>query len=363
MKIKTDILQKIVAKAMKGVGFNRLIPLSCLMQVDYYGDYIYILTTNGSEFLRVSHGLGSDVCPIERIESFTVYADTFSKLVSKLTAEETTINVKNNILYIESGKGKYQIELPLDSEGNSINFPMPDLIQVPNENSTDYRIGISQIRNIISMCKPALDVSNVSCYSNYYVSNEVIATNRKKIVYMQNLGIDIKEPILINPIAMDLMGLIETDNIGIYRSGNELMFGDLCTKVYTKCVDNISDFAVDAIKGLVNTDFENQITVDKNELLDALDRISVLSSSNSIRPYLTFSSNGMSISSEQADELIDVQNFTGGAEFTCRVDVDLLKPMLKAQTGATVTIAYGLPSAIKLIDTLAVSLVALESDE
>ena len=53
-----------------------------------------------------------------------VQVEQFSKLIGKMTCETISLEVNDGILNVK-GNGDYKIELPLDEEGNTIQFPDP----------------------------------------------------------------------------------------------------------------------------------------------------------------------------------------------------------------------------------------------
>ena len=53
LKVKTAVLQSMVAKAIKGAGNNKLIPITSLMSFRVVGKELHIITTDGTNYLVI----------------------------------------------------------------------------------------------------------------------------------------------------------------------------------------------------------------------------------------------------------------------------------------------------------------------
>ena len=52
MQIKTELLQKMVAKAIQGSSFNKMKPLTSLIGIEVKGKDLTLTTTDGSNQLK-----------------------------------------------------------------------------------------------------------------------------------------------------------------------------------------------------------------------------------------------------------------------------------------------------------------------
>ena len=110
LTIKTVKLKEMVAKAVKGVGNNKLIPLTSLMAIELKDATLTLITTDATNYLYISEDkvVGEDFYVV-------VDANVFSKLISKMTCEDVTLEIKSDIIALQvKGNGTYKIELPLD---------------------------------------------------------------------------------------------------------------------------------------------------------------------------------------------------------------------------------------------------------
>ena len=104
LSIKTTILQEMVSRVIKGASQNKLIPLTSLMAIQLKSGKLTLITTDASNTLYIMQDKveGDDfycVMPVEQ----------FSKLVSKMSSENITLLLDNNILTI-NGNGIYKID-------------------------------------------------------------------------------------------------------------------------------------------------------------------------------------------------------------------------------------------------------------
>ena len=359
LTINTSTLQSMVAKAMKGASCNKMIPLTGLMAIHLNKEMhrLTLLTTDATNYLYVREN------KVEGDEFYVVIqAEMFAKLISKMTCEKVTLELKDNTLIVK-GNGKYSIELPLDEEGELIKYPNP-MSGKALVGDTET-VNLSTIKLILNTAKSALaNTLEVPCYTGYYVGNKVVATDTYKIC-----GINIKlwdEPALVSPEMMSLLDIFTEEKIAVYRDGNTMVFNtDNCT-VYGSLMDSIDDYQIEAIDGLLEQGFESSCKLTKSALLQLLDRLALFVSpydKNGV--YLTFTKDGLQIESKQANsvELIPYAESEGFRDFTCCVDIEMFHSQVKANTGDAITIHYGEENAIKITDGNVAQVVALLEDE
>lgn len=357
MTINTSTLQGMVAKAMKGASCNKMIPLTGLMAIELKANRLTLTTTDATNYLYVRE---------DKVEGEDFYvvvqAEMFAKLISKLTCEKVSLELKDNTLMVK-GNGKYSIELPLDEEGELIKYPHP--LGGKTFVGDTATVNLSTIKLILNTAKAALaDTLEVPCYTGYYVGSKVVATDTYKIC-----GIDIQlwdEPALISPEMMNLLDIFTEEKIAVYRDDNIIVFNTTNCTVYGTLMDSIDDYQFDAIDGLLEQGFDSSCKITKSALLQLLDRLALFVSpydKNGV--YLTFTRDGLQIESKQANSVetisyVESDNFH---DFTCCVDIEMLHSQVKANTGDGITIHYGEDNAIKIADGNVVQVIALLEDD
>lgn len=357
LTIKTDTLQDLVAKSMKGASCNKMIPLTGLMAVELKDHTLTLITTDATNYLYVRQ---------EKVDGEDFYvvvqAELFSKLVSRLTCGVVVLELSDNALTIK-GNGTYRMELPLDEEGEPVRYPDP--LHSDTELDSVGTVHLSTVKLILNTAKAALaDSTDILCYTGYYVGNKIVATDTYKIC-----GIDIEifdEPALVAPSTMNLLDIFVDENIEVSRKNNTVVFDSASCTVYGKLMDCLSDFQIDVIGDLLNQEFGSTCKVSKASLLQLLDRLVLFVSAydkNGI--YLTFTRNGLQIDSKQANssELIQYTESRNFVDFTCCIDIEMFRSQVKANTGDAIEIHYGEENAIKLTDGNVTQIVALLEDD
>lgn len=365
LTINTAQFQNMVAKAVKGAGMNSDLFITQLMSIKLEKNLLTLETTDNNNYLYVR----ADKVPGEDF-SVVVQADKFSKLISKLTCENVTLEVKSKEGELDKlvvkGNGKYVLELPYDEEGELIDFPDP-VEEKNNEgdfwNSTELQL--STIKHILSTAKAALLVGKDDmCYADYYCGDRVVATDTYKIC-----GIDIKlfdEPKLISPQLMDLLDVISTETILVRHKDDIVIFETGEVIVYGTVDEGIEDYKIDAISGLIDEQFPSSCKIEKQPLVQMLDRLSLfvdVFDKNSV--YLTFTKEGLMVSSKQdsGSETIPYKESQNFNDYTCCLDIDLFKTQVKAYQSDVIEILYGKENSIKFVLGNTKQIIALADDD
>ena len=360
----TALFQEMVAKAIKGAGMSNDLYITQLMSISLKDNRLTLETTDNNNYLYVSQDkvAGDDF-------SVVVVADKFSKLISKLTCENVTLEIplaKAGELdkLVVKGNGKYTIELPYDENGELIEFPDP-VSESSDKLWNTGEVQLSTIRHILNTAKASLLVGKEDmCYSDYYVGDRVVSTDTYKIC-----GINIKmfdEPKLISPQLMDLLDVMSSENIDIRYDSETVIFETGDVTVYGLVEEGISDYQIDAISGLLDEDFPSSCKIEKQSLLQMIDRLSLfvdVFDKNSV--YLTFTNDGLMISSKQdsGSEVIPYSESSNFKPYTCCLDIDLFKTQVKAYQDDMIELFYGKDNSIKMVNGNTVQIVALAEDD
>ena len=367
LTINTAQFQNMVAKAVKGAGMNSDLFITQLMSISLKNNLLTLETTDNNNYLyiRQTKVAGEDF-------SVVVPAEKFSKLISRLTCQETTLEIQSKggelDKLVVKGNGKYVIELPYDEEGNLIDFPDPvEATLDKGEFWSNTELQLTTVKHILSTAKAALLVGKDDmCYSDYYCGERVVATDTYKIC-----GIDIKifdAPKLISPQLMDLLDVMTTETISVmYRDDSDIVIFDTPEVVVYGTVDEgIEDYKIDAISGLIDEQFPSSCKIEKQPLMQMLDRLSLfvdVFDKNSV--YLTFTKEGLMVSSKQdsGSEIIPYKESTDFNDYTCCLDIDLFKTQVKAYQADFIEILYGKENSIKMVQGNTKQIIALADDD
>lgn len=355
--IKTDKFKEMVSRSIKGASCNKLIPLTSLMSVELKKKTLTLITTDSTNYLYIREN------KVEGEDFYvTVPVDTFSKLISRMTCETISLEVKDGSLEV-SGNGKYLIELPQDENGDMIKFPDP-LAKV--KASPLGEIKSTTIATILNTAKPALATTlEIPCYTGYYVGEKVIATDTYKIC-----GINerlLKDDCLISPEMMNLLAVMTTEKISVDSKDDILIFSSPDCVVYGPIMDGIEDFQIDAITGLLESEFPSKCKFAKSAILQLLDRLSLFVNEDYDKSgiFLTFTKEGLIIRSKSSsgEELIPYHESDNFKDFVGCINIGYLQSLVKAQVSDMVEMHYGEENAIKMIDGNVIQIIALMDED
>lgn len=343
LQIKTDILKDMVSRAIKGAGCNKLIPLTSMMSIELKAGTLILHTTDMTNhlYIKTSNIAGDDFY-------VTIQVEQFSKLISKLTCENVELELKSNALEVR-GNGRYSIELPLDENGELIQFPDP---AAKSDLPVIKTIDLAIVKSILNVAKPSLAVTlEVPCYTGYYVGDSVMTTNRAIVcnIDMNLLG----TPVLISSEMMDLLDIMEYEKIEVRLEGEIIQFSTPDCVVYGYLMNDIDSYAVKDINSFLQTsrEMDSFCKVSKSAMLALLDRIALFTQEYDNRAIqLTFTPQGINISSKKTDgtetiEYVESQNFK---PFTVLMNVDSFITQIKAYPLDALEIHYGNPMFITL---------------
>ena len=339
---QTTTLQEMVSKAVHCVSNNKLIPLTSLISLSVKDKTFTLITTDATNYFYVSAPT-----PIECEDfEFSVFADTFVRLIQKMTCETVSLSVENNVFIIE-GNGTYKMELPLDESGKPIKFP-----KKVNESSFANKVcsvAAQSIKDVVSSHKSSLAVDmQIPVLVNYFFGEDcVITSNRKTICYKESSLL--AGDVLLNPITVDMITSLENVDVAVYETEDAIIFKTDTDVIYSPKV--IGDFPVDKIKVLINQQFDSRYSVSRKVMLDVLDRLSLFVSSYDKKAInMTFTEEGILISSAKSNgaELVKFSSCDNYKPFECTINIELLQNALNAQTEDFVDVYFGCPVGVKL---------------
>lgn len=350
LTISTTRFQALLNKAVKGASCNKLIPMTSLIAIKLQNNTLTLTTTDATNYLcLIENNVAGDEFYV------AVQVDLLSRLVSKMTCDEITLEIVDNSLDV-IGNGKYQIEIPLEDDGSLVKLPDPiESFEKDNKvGSVDSSVILTTLTSVKSALATTMDYPWFTCY---YVGDSVTATDAYTVSnYKQGF---LKDPLLIDSTVMDLLGLF-IGNIDMYVKGDKMLFESTTGIVLGTIPNGIEHYSIDAINELVNQEFDYSCTIVKSSLLNLLDRISLfVGVYDNDTITLSFSKDGLEVKSKYANEMIDYTESGAAGEFVCRTDVNTLTTQIKAQTGSEIVIEYGRDNAIKIVDGDITSVVAL----
>ena len=251
--IQTELMKDVVARAIKGAGNNKLIPITSMMCIELKDGELTVITTDATNYLYIKeqHVAGDDFYVV-------VDANQFAKLVSKMTCEIITMTVDEKLYTMKvKGNGNYTIELPLDEDGEPVKFP-----DAYAKCTNVVECNRSTIMAILETIKPALAVTMENPqYTAYYMGDKVVATDSYKIASLAIPMFD--TPRLISSEFLDLVAVMRAEKIMVNMSDTDIVFETPDCTIVGKFVDGIDDFAIEPITNLIEQEFDSHCGVPK----------------------------------------------------------------------------------------------------
>ena len=355
MKVVTSRMKDAVNKAIKGAGFNNLIPITSMIGIKLSDGKLRLLTTDMTNTLciiidKVS-GVDMDI---------TVDADKFGKLIAKTTSEDIELIVINDVLSVKAN-GTYKIPLIADEEG-LVTFPA--LSETKGKTTNVKLTSIMQAYNI-NKSALAKTLENPAL-TGYYYGDMVISTDANVITFNDFKMFEQDEPLLISPQLMQLLTLNKQEDIKLIADKTLLTFIADDIIVQGAVMEGIEYFPADDVKAYLDEAFTSSCKVPKDLLLATLDRLALF-----IEPYdkdgayFTFGRKGINIHSKKdaSTEIINYVESKNFEPFMCCVDIPMLKEQLQANPDDTVKICYGNENALKIESGKVTQVIALLEDE
>ena len=343
--IHTPILQLMVAKAVKGAGNNKLLPITSLMALELHDGVLTLKTTDATNTLYIDGKVISG-------ESFyaVVSVDLFSKLVAKFTCDTVTMQVENQALLV-NGNGDYTLEMPVE-DGEIVHFPDP--LESDVERTNVKTVKVAMLKNMYDKCSASVAVTlEEPCYTGYYMMpDKCITTDTLRACGVAGELED--NAVLLSPSMMSLVNVFTDELVTIAECGNYRLFVSDSCRLYGPVMDDIDEYQIDAISGLLYEDkYPNECKLRRDALMEVLDRIALFVTTYENRAVaITFTKDGVMVSNmrHSGTEMIVYEDAGEHSAFECMVDVQMLFTPLKALSGDVITVCYGLDNALRIVD-------------
>lgn len=358
MKVVTSRMKEAVNKAIKGAGFNNLIPITSMIGIKLEGGKLRLFTTDMTNTLCIiiDKVSGGDM-------DITVDADKFGKLIAKTTSEDIELIVIDDVLSVKAN-GTYKIPLISDEEG-LISFP--DINLLKDIKPIDCYTKLSSVMQAYNINKSALAKTLENpALTGYYCGDTVISTDADVITFNGFKMFDNDEPILISAQQMQLLTLNTKEDIVVYIGKASIQFVTDDVVIDGALMEGIEDFPANEVNAYLDEAFTSSCKVPKDLLLSVLDRLALF-----IEPYdkngayFTFGRKGINIHSKKdaSTETINYVESKDFEPFVCCVDIPMLKEQLQANPDDTVKICYGNENALKIESGKVTQVIALLEDE
>jgi len=348
MILKIEDVKKVCSKLLYAVDSDGLSIVTELIELKASNNSLEMSVTNKEYFVKT-------VIPIESDEEFhaTVSAVLFLKLISQFTTKDIELTVEDTSLVV-NGNGTYRIPLVFDGEEL---FVLPS-IKVENP-TTSFKIPTSVLENMLMYNMKEAVKGLMPIQKLFYVDeNGCITFNTSACVTSFNLESPIK--MLLSQKVVKLFKLFESEEVNFDYEEQEVSNGVIQSKVkfYNDEVELssilltdetlLNSCPVEAIRKRADNEYEHSISVSKDDLLQAIQRLLIFTPSKDIvKAYsnFVFENSGVSIYDRKKEnrEIIsyieDVDDLS--TPYEAILDLNDLKYSLENCKGDHITLNFG----------------------
>lgn len=357
MICRIEDLKKISTILLTAVDTSEISKLTENLELKVENEILNLSITNGEYYVNTKLPIYEDI-------NFhaTINANVFLKLLTKITTETVEFNIENNNLVI-TGNGEYKI--PLIYNGDKL-LTLPE-ITITNVTNT-FDIDSSILKSILLYNSKELNKRNV--VSNpvqklYYVDNEgAITFTSGACVNVFKLEKPVK--MLLSQKIVNLFKLFEDEKVKFSIGQDQIPNSQ---SVQTKVIFSTDYLTVSAIisnnDSLVNSvpvksirdrafnTYTNSITINRVEMLQAIDRLLIFyEGASQFYSNFSFNSSGLKMSSFN-NEIFETISFVGynglDTDYNAILDLNDLKIVLNSYSDNHVTINFGDNQAFVLI--------------
>lgn len=356
--VNTKVFQDMINKAVKGAGNNKVVPMTSFLGIKVDNNILSLTTYDTTNTLVISHegvtGNGFNLAiPVEVI----------SKLVGKTTSENMTFSTEDNKVLKVKGNGNYTVQIPLDEKGEAIVFS-----NVPEfENFNSHPINLADVKSVLTFNKPSLAITMEQPYlTKYYLGDKVISTDTFKVC-ANNINM-LSVPMLFSPSTIELLALASGESIVMQEEvgTDRVKFVGKGFTLFSYQQDELELYPVEPIENYLKSEFNQHIVINREELLNALDRLSLF-----ITPYdknaitLNFTQQRLIISSGKSSSIEEILyiDSTFTSEFNCDINIITLRQQIAAHSSESIRVWFGNENAIKITADKITQIVALLDEE
>lgn len=360
MIIKTTKFKEICSTILSATDSAEISTLTETLELKTENKTLYLNVTNGEYYASVKFNLDSE-------ENFTaaVNANLFLKLIAAVTSEDIELECKDTYVLIKAN-GTYKIPLIMDPNDGSKILSLPK-IEITNP-TVNMKISGNILESILNYNSKELLRGTISrpVQKMFYVDETGCITFTTGAC-INNFTLEKPIKVLFNSRLVKLFKLFKNDMVDFTLGYDPISEELINTKVsfktdkitltaITGCNDDLLNAVpVAAIRNRANTTYTYNVVLNKNELLDTINRLLLFSAgygtSKNLKPYSTFtcSDNQMTIysSDKENKEIIRFKDDTKVAEeYSMILDLNDLKLILDTITEEYVTLSFGNHQAV-----------------
>lgn len=363
MIIRTEDLKAICSKVLFAInnGTSDYAETADIMQLKTEDNYLHVYVTNREYFVDIK---------IEMFEkenfNVTIPAESFLKLVSNTSSESIELILNNNVLEIVCD-GKYSIPIIMDGSEDGKMLELP-------------KLSISNVTQELNV--PSSSLNSILSYNSREINKGIISSNQaQRMYYVDEHGaitfsngacvntFELEKPIsiLLPQKVVKLFKLFKDGNVKFsigYDTVDNSEFsqmkvsfddGTISVVAILPLGDTlIKSVPVDAIRKRAFDDYSFSVSVNRNHLLNLINRMSIFSNfEEDITPYIfEFSSDCLTISNTNKTNTEDIyydSTVDHLDKYVCRMYLFDLKSALESYKNENIVLKFGNGQSVVLV--------------
>lgn len=338
IKLKTQVLRDMLNKAVKVCSFNKMLPLTGLVEIETAEQGLSVKTTDNVTTMAIFE-------PIEGLTPARVVVDAniITALINKITTEEIELLITDSCLTI-TGNGVYNLEIRVDESGEVVKLPTIDQELI---NSANKEFDFKAIVEKLKVCKPAIPENRDQVeLNNYYMKDIVVATNVQKLSAIKNIDSMNNEELFIPEEFGNILMQLDYVKANYAKKDQVLVIVGENFVIGTTMYGEFNKYPLDGILGILKQEYDYSVVIKKKDLSSLLDRLILFVSeydSNSIN--FVFTPNELKITNQKktCDETIEYveKNVEGLVEYSCLINIEYFKAQLEALPSEDITFRFG----------------------
>ena len=358
IKIKTDMFKALLSNAVKVCSFDKMLPLTELIELKIEDNMLFIKTTDNINTLILKQPLEGENDNMRVV----VDANLINNLVNKITTEFTELLLTDNTLLI-TGNGTYNLELRVDESGEIIKFPEVSY----DESKANIEFEFEALANKLETCSGAISVDDdLAEMCNYYLKDKVIATNTFKITSIDNIDeLKTTELFISRKLGKIIRSLI-LGKVKFYTEDNKVYFISQSAILSGEINRDLDKYPLQSILSFLDDTYAYHRTIEKGKLLALIDRLTLFVFDYERNELdLTFTKDKLTAtnSKQTSNETISYEGEDDLIEFICSVDLKCLKAQVESLNAEKVELYFGSDKTIKFVDGNITAIVATQDEE
>ena len=350
MILKSKEFKAVCSSILGAIDSSVISEITETLELVTEGKTLYLNVTNGEYYASKKFELDAE----ESLHA-TVKANTFLKLIDKITTEDITLEMQDGYLLVKAN-GNYK--LPFVMEDDHL-LTLPQI--VINNKTTEMTIPYTVLNSIAlynsksvadtTVCQPVqklyyidekgcMTYSNTACVNTFTLEQPVKLLLSDRIVKLFRLFKD-SETVKVE---------VGEDSISETLKQTKMSFTTDTMKITTilNCNDDLlRQVKVDQIRRLASQDYGNTVVLDKAATLEAVNRLILFNDAKAAKTYTKFKFDveGNLTIYDMHEENSEVLRYQKGTEiegpYEMTLDIVKFAKVLESCSDETVTLNFG----------------------